>query len=65
MINIVDIQIKESETEPESGDIYHKAEITLLEPGGAFSEEINKDEIIETIKKRIQDYNNAISEIVE
>lgn len=49
MINITDANVQNVEQDMESGDAYYTVEVTIMEPGAAFIENIDEDKIEETV----------------
>lgn len=52
MTQITDVNLKNTEVDEDSGDIYIDVELTLLEPGAAFIQQ--KEKIIDRIKHKIK-----------
>lgn len=53
MMELIQINIEETETDEDSGDVYYKIDATIMQPGAAFSEEDNEKETIRNRFKKV------------
>lgn len=60
MINVNKIAVKHIEKDMQSGDAYYTVEVTIMEPGAAFAENIDKDKIKDRIRHLLSFRDNII-----